>query len=80
MTAFYVIALLLAALIPAWLVARKQPSHPVESFVTYYVFGLLLLVAAIPVAIWVAKDERKEDAAMSEETVGRVQDHLSRGS
>lgn len=56
----WIAVLFVAALVPAVIVARKQPSRPVEAFLTYYVFGLLLLVAAVPVAIWVAKDERLE--------------------
>lgn len=56
--AVWVGILLVAALIPAYIAARKQPSRRWGTFATYYLFGLLLWVAAVPVAIWVVKDER----------------------
>lgn len=65
----WIVVLALAALIPATIVSRKTPSRRVESFLTYYVFGLLLLVVAIPVAIWVAKDERVRRCPVCAETI-----------
>lgn len=59
MTGVAAVALFALALIPGYLAARKRRTRRNEVFVTYYVFGLVLLVAAIPAAIWVAKDERR---------------------
>lgn len=56
--AVWIVALAAAALLPAWIAARKQPSRRWGTFATYYLFGLLLWIAAVPVAIWVVKDER----------------------
>lgn len=58
------------ALIPAYIAARKRVTHRNEVAATYYVFGLLLLVAAIPAAIWFAKDERRRCPICAE----RIQD------
>lgn len=61
MTGLAIAALVVLAVIPAYLAGRKRRTRKTEIFVTYYLFGLLLLVAAIPAAIWVAKDERLQD-------------------
>ena len=47
------------ALVPAFVAARKRRKGRNEAFATYYLFGLIALVIAIPAAIWVAKDERR---------------------
>lgn len=47
------------AVIPAHLASRKRRTRQDQTFVTYYLFGLIFLVAAIPAAIWWAKDERR---------------------
>jgi len=48
-----IVVLLIAALLPAWIAGRKG-----QGFWTYYVFGLLLWIVAVPVALLV-KDKRR---------------------
>lgn len=55
----WVVVLALAALIPAFIAARKTPTRQTGTFLTYYVFGLLLWIVAVPAAIWAVKDERR---------------------
>ena len=49
----FVVVLLLIALIPAFIAGQKN-----QSFWTFYVFGLLLWIVAVPVALCI-KDNRR---------------------
>ena len=46
------------ALVPAFIARRKSPSHPTSAFIRFYVFGVVLLAVALPVAIFWLKVER----------------------
>lgn len=58
------------ALVPAYVAGRKRRTQRNEIFVSYYMFGLLAWVIAVPAAIWFAKDERRRCPMCAE----RVQD------
>lgn len=66
MTGAVIVAVAVLALIPAYLAARKRTTNRNEIFVTYYLFGVVVLVLAIPAAIWAAKDERRRCPACAE--------------
>lgn len=61
--------LFVLALVPALIAARKSPSRQTGTFLTYYVFGVLLWIVAVPAAIWAVKDERRRSCPMCAEPV-----------
>ena len=57
---WYIVVLGVIALLPAWIAGRKG-----QGFWTFYVFGLLLWIVAVPVALLV-KDKRPRCPACAE--------------
>jgi hypothetical protein len=57
---WFIVVLAVIAFLPAWIAGRKG-----QGFWTYYVFGLLLWLVAVPVALLV-KDKRRRCPACAE--------------
>lgn len=57
---WWIAGLLAIATIPAFIASRKTPDRAGQMFALFFVFGALLWIVALPVAIWVVKDERSK--------------------